>query len=420
MSTPRLHGIFAYRRKCLTETLRKLNSLSVADTFLFDSKMKILLVFLLALVAPAFAAEPIPLTATLKLTHTAKDSWRADFEFSEPVEKLELSETGTAYRQQAWHIRTPGVTLQRRGDEELLVASEPVRKISVDVDLFLPFGEKSYTPMDRFSDGGTDVYLGFFDGRAIVGGKPRPLLIRFALQPLPGEHALAPPDNPLLPDMYAYFGPSEAKQGGASKLIIDPATPAWAQEVLRTTTERVSAFYTQSLGRPLTFSPLVMVAMGDLTRPGYSLKGGAIGYQVVYRMEGAQVTIDTPDVRAHLAHIVAHELAHVWQSSVKQGGIGEGPAWVHEGGAEALATAALRDSGIVSAEQSSAMVRKLVAECTSLKESTDGYRGIYSCGFKRHVDSGIAPEVLWRRMMNLSEQSGQTYSPAMFEQAVRQ
>jgi hypothetical protein len=382
--------------------------------------MKILLPFLLALVAPAFAAEPSPLTATVKLTHTAKDNWRADFEFSEPVEKLELSYTGTSYRQQAWHIRTPGVALQRHGDDELLVASEPVQRVSVDVDLFLPYGEKSYTPMDRYSDGGTDVYLGFFDGRAIVGGKPRALLIRFSLQPLPGEHAVAPPDNPQLPDMYAYFGPSQPIQGGASKLIVDPATPAWAQEVLRTTTDRVSAFYTQSLGRPLVFSPLVMVAMGDLTRPGYSVKGGAIGYQVVYRMEGAQITIDTPDGRARLAHVVAHELAHIWQSSVKQGGIGEGPAWVHEGGAEALATAALRDSGIVSAEQSSAMVRKLVEECIALKESTDGYRGTYSCGFKRHVDSGIAPVVLWTRMMNLSEQSGRSYSPTMFEQAARQ
>ena len=381
--------------------------------------MKILLPFLLALMAPAFAAEPSPLTATMKLTHTAKDTWRADFEFSEPVERLELSDTGTSYRQQAWHLRTPGVALQRQGDAELLVAAEPVRRISVDVDLFLPYGEKSYTPMDRYSDGGTDVYLGFFDGRAIVGGKPRPLLIRFSLQPLPGEHAVAPPDNPMLPDMYAYFGPSQAIQSGASKLIVDPATPAWAQEVLRTTTDRVSAFYTRSLGRPSAFAPLVMVAMGDLTRPGYSVKGGAIGYQVVYRMEGAQITIDTADGRTRLAHVVAHELAHVWQSSVKQGGIGEGPAWVHEGGAEALATAALRDSGIVSAEQSSAMARKLVDECVALKESTDGYRGTYSCGFKRHVDSGIAPAVLWTRMMNLSEQSGQSYSPAMFEQAAR-
>jgi hypothetical protein len=295
-----------------------------------------------------------------------------------------------------------------------------VRKVSVDVDLFLPYGEKSYTPMDRFSDCGTDVYLGFFDGNAIVGGKSRPLLIRFSLQPLPGEHAVAPPDDPQLPDMYAYFGPNQPIQGGASKLIVDPATPAWAQEVLRTTTDRASIYYTQSLGRPAAFSPLVMVAMGDLTRPGYSVKGGAIGYQVVYRMEGAQITKDTPDARTRLAHVVAHELAHVWQSSVKQGGIGEGPAWVHEGGAEALATAALRDSGIVSAEQSSAMGRTLVEECIALKESTDGYRGTYACGFKRHLDSGIAPAVLWTRMMTLSEQSGQSYSPAMFEQAARQ
>lgn len=381
--------------------------------------MKIPFYLFLALVIPAIAAEPIPLAASVKLTHTAKDTWRADFEFSEPVDKLELSYTGTAYRQQAWHIRTPGVALQRHGDEELLVASKPVRKVSVDVDLFQTYGEKSYTPMDRYSDGGTDIFMGFFDGRAIVGGQPRPLLVRFSIQPLPGEHAVAPPDNPELPDMYAYFGPSQPVQFGASKLILDPATPAWAREMLRTTTERVSTIYTQSLGRPLAFSPLVMVAMGDLTRPGWSVKGGAIGRQVVYRMEGALFTMDSPEARARLALVVAHELAHVWQSSVEKGGIGTGPAWVHEGGAEALAMAALRDSGVISAEQSSAMVRALVDECTGLKESTDSYRGTYACGFKRHLDSGIAPALLWTRMMRLSEQSGQTYSPAMFEQAVR-
>jgi hypothetical protein len=126
---------------------------------------------------------------------------------------------------------------------------------------------------------------------------------------------------------------------------------------------------------------------------------------------------DTPDARLRLARTVAHELAHVWQANVRQGGIGEGPAWVYEGGAEALAVAALRDTGIASPAQAGAIDVQLQEECARLKGGVDTYRGFYACGYTRHARTGAHPVLLWKRMIEASERSGETYSPAMFDAA---
>jgi hypothetical protein len=171
----------------------------------------------------------------------------------------------------------------------------------------------------------------------------------------------------------------------------------------------------------MAFTPLVMGAVMDTTKPGLSIKGGAIARQVVYRLEGQQLLQDTPKVRAMLMHLVAHELAHIWQTNVKRGGIGDDvPPWVHEGGAEALAIAALRGSGLISFDVAATKSRALIEECAKLKDETSSYRGAYACGFKRFADSGQDAARVWSAMINLTETSGRPYDPAMLETVVAQ
>jgi len=146
-----------------------------------------------------------------------------------------------------------------------------------------------------------------------------------------------------------------------------------------------------------------------------SSKGGAIGKQVVYRMGGKALLGGSPQARNIVMWLIAHELAHVWQNNVTRGGIGGNEAWVHEGGAEAIALAGLRGSGLFTQAEADARADRSMRDCEALKGSVDTYRGIYACGFKRFTDYQVDIFSLWKSMMETTEASGAVYSGAMIE-----
>jgi hypothetical protein len=106
-------------------------------------------------------------------------------------------------------------------------------------------------------------------------------------------------------------------------------------------------------------------------------------------------------------------MAHLWQLNLMRGGIGDNDPWIHEGGAEAMMLAALRGTGIFTADESDQYAQKLITECDQLKGDVTVYRGLYACGFKRFNGYAVAPVPLWRSMMARSEDSGEVYSEPM-------
>ncbi len=366
-------------------------------------------------------AEPLaPVSVSLSLTHTGADKWRADYVFGEAVDGLRLGPALAGYRKQAWRVLTPGLALvETDGQEAIRGSGKPVTALSVEVTLFLPYAMNNYTPFDRFSDGGTDVYTGFFDGEAMQGEHARPLRLSLHLTGLADEHVITPVLSAPGDAGYAYFGPRKPATAGAATLILDPRTPDWMAAMLLETTATISTFYEKAFQRKLGYQPLLLLSIGNLEQPGLSVKGGAIGKQVVYRLEGKALMGGSPTVRQYCMELIAHELAHVWQSNVARGGIGEKEAWIHEGGAEAIAVAALRQSGLFGKDEAALYASKLIDECAALKGSVDSYRGVYACGFKRFADYDQDIFALWKAMMETSETSGEVYSTAMID-AVRQ
>lgn len=148
---------------------------------------------LLVLWRPASADPAAPVAVRLNLTHVGADSWRADYVFAEAVDSLRMGPPIGGYRKQAWRVVTPGAALvEADGQESIRSDGKPMSVLSVDVTLAQTYAQGNYTPFDRFSDGGTDVYMGFFVGEAIQGGRARPLRLDLHLIGLPGETALAP------------------------------------------------------------------------------------------------------------------------------------------------------------------------------------------------------------------------------------
>jgi len=375
------------------------------------------LLAILFLVIPVAHAQPgAPVDAQLRLTHIAADKWRADYLLAEPVESIDLGPKVGNYRQQAWRILTPGVALTGQADQDTISAGgKNFSAFSVEVSLFLPYAEGNYTAFDRMSDGGTDVFLGFFSGDVVQGKNTRPLRLKLDLRGLANETVIAPDVNDAGPQGYAYFGPATPAPAGAARMILDPKTPDWIAELLEETTTRVTEFYDHAFQRPLTYKPLLMVSISDFETPGLSTKGGAIGRQVVYRLGGKALLRGSPQAKRIFKELIAHELAHVWQMNVSRGGIGGNEAWVHEGGAEAIALAGLRGTGLFDPAEADAYALKLTRECEALNGSVDTYRGFYACGFKRFTGYGLDVLPLWKSMMEAAESSGAVYSSAMID-----
>ena len=374
--------------------------------------------------APPAAAQAAGLVAEVRLSRIDEDTWRADYVFARPVTSLRLDRVGN-FRQEAWKPLSPGVFLATDLAAEadvLSMAGRPFRQLSVEIKRYDVLIPKQYLAVDRFSDGGSLFYTGFLDGRVTTGAKTWPLALHVTVAGRPGETAFAPPrPRAAVAHAYAYFGPQQPAPAGTASAIFDPATPAWARATILEATAKVSSYYAQAYGRVPAPALVMLVTFGGADAPGLSIKGGAVGSQIAYRLSGAQFTGDDPRKRAMIAQLVAHEMAHVWQQQVTRGGIGdESPPWVHEGGAEAMALDAMLKTQIWDAATGDAFVARTLKRCAAEGDGVTTYDGIYACGFKRFHATGVETAPLWRSMMRLTEETEAPYSPGLVERAAAQ
>lgn len=362
----------------------------------------------------ALAANLKPLPVTLTLSHIAPELWRADYEFSQAITALDLGEKVGTYRREVWRPIGSNLQLIEQGDHEVLQSQTPTRHMSVEIRAYGTYEEKNYAPNIAFSDGAHDFYVGFLFGTSTQQGKPKSLAFHMQFKGLENETVIAPTRLNDELEGYAYFGAAKPARMGKVDVILDPAMPPWMRESLNEIAAKTTDYYAAAFHRPLKKVPLITFGIVDMEgKPGsFSIKGGAIGGDIAIRLEGGGIKTDSPKKKILLKRLLAHELAHLWQQNVERGGIGEGEDWIHEGGAEAIMLAALRDTGIITQQDADTTEKALLAECDKL-QNVSTYRGIYSCGFKRFHDFSIPPVQLWRLMMDKTEATGDKYSEKM-------
>ena len=391
-----------------------------------SAKVRAFLFLLLLIPGAAFADEPAAVTGTLSLRHVSADVWQADYKLSEAVDAIEFGPKVVDFRRAAWTLVTPRVELaDDAGKESVRGTGAPFKALRLTVRQYDQWAHDAYVPMDRHSDGGTAIYLGHFMGRVRQNGVERNMLLTITLKGLPGETAFLPDEANRDVGVYAYFGPQKLAVSGTLRTLIDPATPAWIRDALADTGEKVAAVYARKLGRPAPATLALIVGAKGLDQPGYSIKGGALPGQIVYKIEGRDLLADSPQGRQRMQQLAAHELAHVWQNAVTRGGIGDTQPWVHEGGAEALSLQALQDAGLWTAEQVAEQAAKLQAECrdSQAKRAADPsqpapWRDHYTCGFARYQATGVDVFTLWKHLMTRTEETGEPYSEAMVDAVV--
>ncbi|MFL6660171.1 MAG: hypothetical protein ACJ8GW_18950 [Massilia sp.] len=377
---------------------------------------------LLFCLAPSAQAQDKPgIALTIDVTHVAKDSWRVDYDFARPVHAMKFNAV-VDYRPSAWKLLTREMKLSKEGELDVISADgKPFTRASVLVTTFDGLAPKDYSSFNRFSDGGTAVYLGHLQGEAFVGPQGVPMLTEIRLHGLGQENVIAPPPNRLSPGAergYAYFGPAHPVRIGSAQFLIDPATPVWMRETMLDAGAKVSAYYDKAYQRSFKDDLIIFLSVSGFDNAGLSIKGGAVTGQLVYRFDGKATLADHPRYREVLGRLVAHELAHRWQINVARGGFGDEAPWIHEGGAEAMAIDGLLNTGIWSQDTAAAYLKTQLATCDKLGNAVDSYDGIYACGLARHQRSGVPVVALWRDLMAETEVKGEPYSEKMFDAVV--
>ena len=369
--------------------------------------------------APLVHAEGQPgLALTFDVSHVGKDKWRVDYRFSKAVTAVKLGAVGD-YRQQAWKIRTPGITLKTEADDDVIAAGgKPFKTASVEITTFDGLAPKAYAPFNRYTDGGTAVFLGFLQGEAYQGKTAFTMVTDIRLKGLPQENVIAPPLNRLVAGGdrgYAYFGPARAVRMGSTQFLLDPKTPEWMREVMLDAGAKTSQYYEKAYQRALKDELFIMLSVSGFEGDGLGMKGGAVMGQLSYRFDGKLLIPDHPKYREVLARVVAHEMAHLWQLNVARGGIGGSDPWIHEGGAEAMAIDGLLQTGLWSPETAAAYRKQQAEVCDKLDNSVASYAGIYACGLMRFDKLGVDIVPLWRSMMQRTEATGDVYSGPMID-----
>jgi hypothetical protein len=344
-----------------------------------------------------------PLRAEVVVTRLPGDRWRVDYAFDRPVGAVVFGPPAAGYRERAWRPLSSGVRLALVSGREALVADEPVRALSVEVGRHTAYAADQYAPQVPFSNGGAALYLGFFGGSAEVDGAERPLDVRFQVQGREGDHVVAPEG----PAGYAYVGPRAPAVVNGARLVVDPGAPPWLRAAFDHAARAAAGAFAERLGA-LAEPPLVLIGAGTLDGVGgVEIKGGVVGGQVVYLVEGRGLRTESAAARVLVERLVAHELAHVWQDAARPGGFDANAPWVHEGAAEAMALHALQASGLWTEAEAESYAARAAERCEAstagrpLAEAVRGgaYDAVTTCGLGLFWGGDEEPFSTWLAWM---------------------
>jgi hypothetical protein len=372
------------------------------------------LFFILYLATSINLACASQLATTLTIQRISNDKWLVSYDFDQAITGINFGPERGNYRQQSWKILTPNVELKRSGRNELVeTQSEAFKHLQIELSAYSGFPQGGYSPMNLFSDGGAAIFLPNFLGVAQLDNMPVAMQVKLRLIKLEGENLIA--SDSQAERSYVYFGQGAVQSRAYGDVLIDKAIPEWARETLEQVLDRLTSFYPIALAHPLRHKIPVMFAVSPHAGETFSIKGGAVAGQIVFRFSGTSIYEDSEKKRSMLQQLIAHELAHIWQSDITGGGANPKQAWIHEGGAEMLAIAALHEAQIWTEQQAQTWEQMLIKECTQLQNNRKSYRGAYACGFQYLKEQKLPYLSMWKLLIQLADQLGTPYTEEMLQ-----
>jgi hypothetical protein len=355
--------------------------------------------------------------------------WRATYELAEPVRELRFERA--PFRTDVFEVTTPGWTLVRDGDADVLrTTGDAARTIVVRFPEDAREREKEYDFFQKFTDGSVAIYTGHLAVRMGVDPDcPDCVLRRFRFIPPAGMHVLAGGKvvrgNATWTDedgegAYVYIGSIVPLETPELLAVVDPGLPQWLWEETRSTLPRLFAEYTTRFGASPEVRPLILFNYMDRGASGHSTGGGVLPGQIQLTADGAAWRERSDDALLHLFQFLAHEAAHLWNGRLIRYE-GTADAWMHEGSADAFAQRTLHtlgylDEGAFFERQSQALneCRRMLSGFP-LREAAERkkFSLYYSCGnalalfTERATPQGDLFD-FWKRMIATVRGSGRT------------
>jgi hypothetical protein len=354
-----------------------------------------LAVVLANLCGAQLADAAVPL-AEITLTPDG-DYWRASYRLPQPAHELHFArEDREGNRTRDW---TPGDAalelLQRDGVE--VVRRKDGGEFSAAEFRMLPRYrtlEKDYAPFSPFGDGGLLIHSGRFhacprrcddlEGAAAW---------RMRVVAPAGTHVIVHGHIDSAADFLdsdsginIYVGRAQPVDTAEVVAVVDQTFPEVAREKLQSLFPQLMAHYREQLGA-LPRKPMLF-ASSDADHPGagHGYQGGTLPDQVFVHLYGRNDRFEHADFAQQMAWFFAHEAAHLYQRLNQPRG--DGDAWIHEGGADAMAAIALRALGVITPATVRERLDSNIKACADglaghpLNRSHEGGRfgNFYNCG----------------------------------------
>lgn len=363
------------------------------------------------------------INATIVVTHTSAEEWTVDYQFSQPIQSMALGPSVVNYRQSSWKILSPNVELIKTNDGEALVSQDKIfTSLTIKVSHYSDYPMDNYAPSAKFSDSGAALYTEFLFGDVTINGSLHPLTTTFEYKTMLKENIIT---HPLLSDgrgVYTYFGPQKMKRSGDVDLIVDPKMPKWLEDSFNKVVPIVSKIYSERLNHRLKIVPQVLLSAGDLNSiDSFSVKGGAKNNQIVMIYKGTGLLQPSKEKQHMLERLIAHEMAHLWQQDVNNGGMNADEPWIHEGGAEALAVAALIEANLWEKDYLEKYSRYYTKRCADIlgeqsleaKIEQRNWDAVYACGFSHFSQMSQNIFDIWSYLITNADRSGKHFSSDM-------
>jgi hypothetical protein len=345
--------------------------------------VKTLFALVALLLAAPVAAEPARVTVTRQ-----GDGFVADFRLpaDAPAWGFWRSTTAAAdnrsWRLKSWKVLTPGVTLQRRGQQDALVGTNgrPVpRHVRVSLSPYTGEVNANYVPALRLGgdslalfDGHFSIFsaglatldtlpAGFDPAEAKIGDYGTAIIFKGKNLRLAGDVEGYRKGESA--GTYGLFGVPDATVANGIATVVDSELPAWIAGDLAAFTPKVMGAMAARLGPAGVDQPTVLAAWEGGDRDGASMNGGTLKGLILMRFEGKAAFHELPALRNMARWFIAHEASHFWLGQ-KVDYASARDSWIMEGGADLLAVRTV--SALDPAFDRTKVLNEALADCSKL------------------------------------------------------
>ncbi|MEM6413857.1 MAG: hypothetical protein AAF720_04300 [Pseudomonadota bacterium] len=310
-------------------------------------------------------------TISVRLVEKTKRQWSLEFILTRPVSRLDLGADINGRRGSDWRVQTRNISMHSENGRDVLASKngEGFQRVVFNInpseiglprtyEAFMPFGRKSML-----------IYTGHFQPWTEYGTRFRTII---SVEPRPGrrvtvfdsvERRLVGWESPLNHPAFLLVGPGPTHIGkrrgnkaeplasdGPRKTFvasIDPDLPSWAKKEINEVAGSALMEFARAFGWSLKVTPNYFVSYSRENRlPNgerapvqgmVSFNGDALPGQFRVALEGPAWGERTPFTLNVLRTGLLHEAAHLWQSVARPLSY-DVPDWIHEGGANVLAS----------------------------------------------------------------------------------